>query len=86
MRLVKIDNVILNMDNIVMTKGFRMDNGKVEVYAYTQDTKHYVGVCESTEDYNDFMEAFYQGMVKNWCGETCEGKSKNEDEDKELWT
>ena len=83
MRLVKIDNVILNMDNIVMLKGHRLDSGTVEVYAYTQDTRHYVGVCESTEDYNDFMEAFYQGMVKNWLGETCEGKNKNEDE--ELW-
>ena len=23
-------------------------------------------------------------MVKNWCGETCEGKSKDEDEDKDI--
>ena len=85
MRLVKIDNVILNLDNIVMIKGYKMDNDTVEVYAYTQDTKHYVGVCESTEDYNDFMEAFYQGMVKNWCGETYRYKTEDEDENKELW-
>lgn len=85
MRLVKVDNVILNMDNVVMIKGHRQGNGQVEVYAYTQDTKHYVGVCESTEDYNEFMDAFYQGMVKNWLGEAiC--KSKDEDEDEELWT
>ena len=85
MRLVKIDNVILNMDNIVMIKGHRLDSGTVEVYAYTQDTKHYVGVCESTEDYNDFMEMFYQGMVKNWLGETYRYKTEDEDENKELW-
>ena len=85
MRLVKIDNVVLNLDNIVMIKGYKMDNDTVEVYAYTQDTKHYVGVCESTEDYNDFMEAFYQGMVKNWCGETYRYKTEDEDENKELW-
>jgi hypothetical protein len=85
MRLVKIDNVVLNMDNIVMMKGHRLDNDTVEVYAYTQDTRHYVGVCESTEDYNDFMEAFYQGMVKNWLGEAI-SKNINEDEDKELWS
>lgn len=90
MRLVKIDNVILNMDNVVMLKGHRMDNGKVEVYAYTQDTRHYVGVCDNVEDYNEFIGAFYKGMEKNWRGELCErkGKHKNEDEDedKELWT
>ena len=85
MRLVKIDNVVLNMDNIVMMKGFRMNNDTVEVYAYTQNTKHYVGVCESTEDYNDFMEMFYQGMVKNWVGETYRYKTEDEDENKELW-
>lgn len=85
MRLVKIDNVILNMDNVVMIKGYKMDNGKVEVYAYTQDTKHYVGVCESNEGYNDFMEMFYQGMVKNWLGETYRYKTEDEDENKELW-
>ena len=85
MRLVKIDNVILNMDNIVMMKGHRLDSGTVEVYAYTQDTKHYVGVCESTEDYNDFMEMFYQGMVKIWLGETYRYKTEDEDENKELW-
>ena len=84
MRLVKIDNVILNMDNIVMLKGHRRDSSKVDVYAYTQDTKHFVGVCESIEDYNDFMDTFYHGMEKNWCGEI--GKSKDENEDKELWT
>ena len=67
-----------------MLKGHRLDSGTVEVYAYTQDARYYVGVCESTEDYNDFMEAFYQGMVKNWLGETCE-RNKGEDEDKELW-
>lgn len=85
MRLVKIDNVVLNMDNIAMIKGHRLDSGTVEVYAYTQDTRHYVGVCESTEDYNDFMEAFYQGMVKNWLGETYRYKTEDEDENKELW-
>lgn len=71
-----------------MLKGHRMDNGKVEVYAYTQDTRHYVGVCESVEDYNEFMDAFYKGMEKNWCGEICKRKDEDEDEDedKELWT
>lgn len=86
MRLVKIDNVILNMDNVVMLKGYLMQNGKVEVYAYTQDAKHYVGVCESNDDYKEFMETFYQGMQKNWCGEICKRKDEDEDEDKELWT
>jgi hypothetical protein len=85
MRLVKIDNVILNMDNVVMIKGHQMDNGHVEVYAYTQDAKHYVGVCESNDDYKEFMEMFYQGMVKNWLGEAI-SKNINEDEDKELWS
>ena len=86
MRLVKIDNVILNMDNIVMLKGYRLDSGKVEVYAYTQDTRHYVGVCDNVEDYNEFMDTFYHGMEKNWCGEICKRKDEDEDEDKELWT
>ena len=36
------------------------------------------------EDYNEFMDTFYHGMEKNWCGEIC--KRKDEDEDKELWT
>ena len=86
MRLVKIDHVIFNIDNIVMLKGHQLDNDTVEVYAYTQDTRHYVGICENVEDYNEFIDRFYESMGKNWCGEICKCKDEDEDEDKELWT
>lgn len=86
MRLVKIDNVVLNIDNIVMLKGHRLDNSEIEVYAYTQNTKHYVGVCDSIEDYNEFIDAFYKAMEKDWPSEISKHKDENDDEDKELWT
>ena len=69
-----------------MLKGHRLDSGKVDVYAYTQDTRHFIGVCDNVEDYNDFMDAFYHGMEKSWLGEISKSKDEDEDEDKELWT
>ena len=69
-----------------MLKGQRLDDDTIEVYAYTQDTRHYVGVCENIEDYNEFIDRFYESMGKNWCDEICKCKDENEDEDKELWT
>lgn len=70
MRLVKVNDIILNMDRVVVIKGRPRSGGGVSVYAYT-DNSNYVelGVCETQEDYERFMGALYHGIQENFVGE-----------------
>ena len=66
MRLVKVNDIILNMDRIAVVKGRPRSKdygGGVSVYAYV-DSSNYVelGVCETQEDYEHFMGALYHGI------------------------
>lgn len=83
MRLVKIDNILLNFDNVVMIKGISC-NGGIEVYAYTQDTRHLLGACETKEDYNEFIRQLSKGLTAYFPLETL-AEIDTTDEDKELW-
>lgn len=70
MRLVKVNDIILNMDRIAVIKGRHRSEdygGGVSVYAYI-DSSNYVelGVCETEEDYEKFMSALYHGIQETF--------------------
>ena len=90
MRLVKVNDIILNMDRIAVIKGRRRGEsygGGVAVYAYV-DSSNYVelGVCENEDDYEKFMNALYHGVQEIFIGEVVprDDYIKEEDLD-ELW-
>ena len=88
MRLVKVNDIILNMDRIAVIKGRTRGEsygGGVAVYAYV-DSSSYVelGVCENTEDYEKFMSALYHGIQETFIDEVVPRDDYTENLD-ELW-
>ena len=90
MRLVKVNDIILNMDRIAVIKGRNRSldyGGGVAVYAYV-DSSNYVelGVCETEDDYEKFMSALYHGVQEIFIGEVVPRDDyTNEEELEELW-
>ena len=88
MRLVKINDIVLNMDRIAVIKSrprSRDYGGGVYVYAYI-DSSSYVelGVCETEEDYEKFMSALYHEVQETFEGEVVPIDDYIEDLE-ELW-
>ena len=81
MRLVKINDIILNMDNIAVVKGKDADSGKVNVYAYTAGQEIWLGICDNREDYQQWVDAVYTEFGEHFL---CEMISVDDDEE-ELW-
>lgn len=87
MRLVKVNDIILNMDRIAVIKGRTVSSdygGGVAVYAYV-DSSNYVelGRCETKEDYETFMSALYRGIQESFEEEVI---PRDEEPDlEELW-
>ena len=90
MRLVKVNDIILNMDRIAVIRGRARSQdygGGVSVYAYV-DSSNYVelGVCETQEDYEKFMSALYHGIQETFIEEVVPRDDyTNEEELEELW-
>ena len=82
MRLVKINDIILNMDNIAVIKGKNADNGRVNVYAYTAEQEIWLGICDNKEDYQQWVDTVYTEFDKHFLGEII---ATNDDEE-ELQT
>lgn len=82
MRLVKINDVILNMDNITMIKSKDTVNNKVSVYAYTVNQEIWLGICDSREDYQRWVDALYGEFSEHFLGEVV---SVDDDNEEELW-
>ena len=84
MRLVKINDIILNMDRVSVIEGTRTDD-KVYVYAYADDS-HCIklGSCENESDFQLFMELLYQQFQDTFKDEVI--SHKTEKDSKELWT
>lgn len=86
MRLVKVNDIILNMDRIAVIKGRTYGDG-VAVCAYV-DSSNYVelGVCETDEDYKKFMSALYHGIQETFIEEVVLRDDYTEEPDlEELW-
>ena len=87
MRLVKVNDIILNMDRIAVIKGRTVSSdygGSVAVYAFV-DSSNYVelGRCESQEDYEKFMSALYSELEESFVHEAI---PRDEEPDlEELW-
>lgn len=85
MRLVKINDIILNLDQIVVIKGEDCYNAQdeleyVKVRAYTESANSVLlGHCNNREDYERWVSALYDS-----CG-TAFPHEIVFDEDKELW-
>ncbi len=82
MRLVKINDIILNMDNIAIIKGKDTGNNKVNVYAYTADQEIWLGICDNRENYRQWVDSVYAEFSEQFL---CEIVSVDDDEDEELW-
>ena len=88
MRLVKINDIILNMDRIAVIKGTARGESYgsgVAVYAQV-DSSNYVklGVCETQDDYEKLMSALYHGMQETFIDEVVPRDDYTEDLE-ELW-
>ena len=84
MRLVKINDIIINMDRISLIEGSRTGD-KVYVYAYTDGSNCIkLGVCDNESDFQQFMEILYQELQDTFKGEVIPHMTE-EDLD-ELWT
>lgn len=84
MRLVKINDIILNMDNIAVIKGNRVGKdygGGIDVYVYSAGQKIGLGHCNSQEDYQKWVDAVYTEFGEHFLGETI----KSDDDEEELW-
>ena len=81
MRLVKINDIILNMDNIAVIKGKDIADNEVSVYAYTVDQEIWLGICDNREDYQQLINAVYEDFGDNFMGEIV----YTEDDEEELW-
>ena len=87
MRLVKVNDIILNMDRIAVIRGRNRSQdygGGVAVYAYV-DSSNYVelGVCETEENYEKFMGALYHGIQETFIEKVV---PRDEEPDlEELW-
>ena len=85
MRLIKINDMILNLDQIVVIKGEECYNladelEHVKVRAYTESANSVVlGRCDDRESYGRWISALYDA-----CG-TAFPHEIIFDEDKELW-
>ena len=90
MRLVKVNDIILNMDRIAVIKGRNRSQdfgGGVAVYAYV-DSSNYVelGICENDGDYEKFMSALYHGIQETFIEEVVPRDDYTEEPDlEELW-
>lgn len=85
MRLVKINDVILNMDNIAVIRSSRVGKdygGGVDVYAYSAGQKICLGHCDSQEDYQQWVDAVYGEFGEQFLGETIKS---DDDDGEELW-
>ena len=84
MRLVKINDIILNMDKIAVIRG-RIGSseygGGIAVYAYVNSSNYVeLGRCETEEDYEEFMSALYKELEDSFVHEAIPM-----DEEPELW-
>lgn len=84
MRLVKINDVILNMDNIAVIKGKDTGNGKVNVYAYTAGQEIWLGICDHRENYRQLIREIYREFGESFMGEIVYTEDED-DEEEELW-
>lgn len=85
MRLVKINDIILNMDNIAVIRGTRVGKdygGGVDVYAYSAGQKICLGHCDSQEDYQKWIDTVYAEFGEYFLGEII---ATNDDDEEELW-
>ena len=84
MRLIKINDIILNMDRVSVIEGSRTGD-KVYVYAYTDGSNCIkLGRCDSESDFQLFMELLYQQFQDTFKDEVI--SYKIEEDSKELWT
>lgn len=81
MRLVKINDIILNMDRIAVIKGKDADGHRVNVYAYAEGQEIWLGICENRETYQELIDGIYQNFGESFIGEIVYTK-----DDEELWT
>ena len=84
MKLVKINDVILNMDRVKMITGSNSYSEKQGNYitVYVDDEK--LGTCNSREEYKEFIDGLYEELFHAFCHDVVRPK-EDEDNDKELW-
>jgi hypothetical protein len=84
MKLVKINDVILNMDKVKMITGLNSYNEERGNYVivYVDDEK--LGTCNSREEYEEFIDGLYKELFHAFPHDVIEPK-EDEDNNEELW-
>lgn len=89
MRLVKVNDIILNMDNIAVIRSSAVGEdygGGVDVYTYSAGQKIYLGHCDSKEDYQKWVYTIYTEFGEHFLGEMVSTDDDEEEPDlEELW-
>ena len=87
MRLIRFNDVIVNLDKIILIKGQDTSEGTVKVYAYIQSDYYYIGECRNREDYQKFIGYVYSRLEDEFPNEVVPMYGGNicEDDD-ELWS
>lgn len=90
MRLVKINDIILNLDRIVVIKGepsYEIDDDNdrlrwVNVKAYVESGNSVLlGRCNTQEDYQELVNTLYKEFSEQFIGDVI----IEDDDEKELW-
>ena len=85
MRLVKISDVIVNMDKVVMIKGKSTSSDTINVYIYTTDNQQiYLGECQNKSSYGEFVQELYEGLLSQFPDDVV--SIYNNSCDDELWS
>lgn len=86
MRLIKFNDIIVNLDNIVMIKGFKGNGESIDVYLYpTNKERIYLGECKNENDYKEFSQVVYEGLLSQFPDEVISVDNICKDDD-ELWS
>lgn len=84
MKLVKINDIIINMDKVKSIRGVNSYNEEKGNYVavYVDDEK--LGTCDTREEYKEFIDGLYEELFHAFPHDVVRPE-KDEDNDEELW-
>ncbi len=85
MRLIRFNDVVINLDKVIMIKGSDTSDGTVKVYAYTQGDYYYIGECNNRTDYQKFIVGAYDLLENKFPNEVVPMYGDICEDTDELW-
>lgn len=84
MKLVKINDVIVNMDKVKTIMGSNSYNEERGNYVAVYIDNEKLGTCNSREEYKEFIDDLYKELFHAFPHDVMRPK-EDEDNDEELW-